>query len=91
MGMRAGMLDFLLISPTGVHHWLELKRGAAPLTEAQEAFIDQLNQCGVPWSVARDYEGAVRQLKVWGGRQMTVALMQRCCTDAPLRTTEKQR
>ena len=23
MGMQRGMLDFLLISPTGAHHWLE--------------------------------------------------------------------
>jgi hypothetical protein len=26
MGLRPGMLDFLLISPAGEHHWLELKR-----------------------------------------------------------------
>jgi hypothetical protein len=26
MGLCPGMLDFLLISPTGRHHWLELKR-----------------------------------------------------------------
>src|SRR5262245_55811079 len=66
MGMQRGMLDFLLISPTGQHHWLELKRGPAPLTEAQQSFIDQLICCGVPWYVARDYESAVRQLQQWG-------------------------
>ena len=26
MGLRPGMFDLLLISPAGVHHWLELKR-----------------------------------------------------------------
>jgi VRR-NUC domain len=66
MGTQRGMLDFLLISPTGAHHWLELKRGSAPLTEAQQAFIEQLNRRGVPWFVARDYDAAVRQLKEWG-------------------------
>jgi hypothetical protein len=66
MGLQRGMLDFLLISPAGVHHWLELKRGSAPLTEAQQAFIAQLDSRAVPWAVCRDYESAVRQLKAWG-------------------------
>ena len=66
MGLQRGMADFLLISPTGVHHWLELKRGKAPLTEDQEAFAAALRRCGVPYDVARDYDAAVRQLKLWG-------------------------
>jgi hypothetical protein len=66
MGTQRGMLDFLLISPTGAHHWLELKRGSAPLTEAQQAFIEQLTRRGVPWFVARNYDAAVQQLKQWG-------------------------
>jgi hypothetical protein len=66
MGTQRGMLDFLLISPTGKHHWLELKRGSAPLTEAQQAFIEHLTRRGVPWFVARSYDDAVRQLKEWG-------------------------
>jgi VRR-NUC domain len=65
MGTKAGLLDFLLIAPTGQHYWLELKRGNAPLTDAQQAFIEQLDQRGVPWFVARDYESAVNQLKEW--------------------------
>ena len=66
MGTQRGMLDFLLIAPTGQHHWLELKRGSAPLTEAQRAFIKQLERRCVPWCVARDYDTAVKQLKAWG-------------------------
>ena len=66
MGLQRGMADFLLISPTGVHHWLELKRGNAPLTEDQEAFAAALRRCGVPYAVVRDYDAAVRQLKLWG-------------------------
>jgi hypothetical protein len=66
MGLQRGMLDFVLIAPNGAHYWLELKRGSAPLTEAQQAFIAQLDSRGVPWAVARDYDTAVYQLKVWG-------------------------
>ena len=65
MGLQRGMADFLLISPTGVHHWLELKRGNAPLTEDQEAFAAALRRCGVPYAVARGYDDAVRQLTRW--------------------------
>jgi VRR-NUC domain len=66
MGTQRGMLDFLLISPTGEHHWLEVKRGSAPLTEAQQASIEHLTRRGVPWFVARNYDAAVKQLKEWG-------------------------
>jgi hypothetical protein len=66
MGLQRGMADFLFISPTGQHMWLELKRGNAPLTEDQEAFAAALRRCGVPYYVARHYEGAVHQLKQWG-------------------------
>jgi hypothetical protein len=66
MGLQRGMLDFLLISPAGGHRWLELKRGSAPLTEAQRAFTDELTERAVPWAVCRDYESAVRQLRAWG-------------------------
>jgi len=66
MGLKPGMLDFLLISPAGAHHWLELKRGMAPLTDGQIEFTAELRRRGVPYYVARDYEAAVRQLKLWG-------------------------
>lgn len=66
MGARAGMLDFLLIAPTGAHHWLELKRGLEPLNDGQEAFVTMLRARGVPYFVARSYESAERQLKQWG-------------------------
>lgn len=66
MGLQPGMLDFLFISPTGVHHWLELKRGNAPLNDAQYAFMSELFARGVPHYVARSYDDAVHQLKLWG-------------------------
>ena len=66
MGLRPGLFDFLLISPAGDHHWLELKRGNAPLTEGQERFAEMLRSRGVPYCIARDYDAAVRQLTEWG-------------------------
>lgn len=65
MGLKPGMLDFLLISPAGAHHWLELKRGLAPLTDGQIEFTAELRRRGVPYYVARDYDAAVDQLKKW--------------------------
>jgi hypothetical protein len=66
MGLKRGMADFLLIAPDGTHHWLELKRGNAPLTEAQERFAEMLRSRGVPHAIARSFDEAVRQLKTWG-------------------------
>lgn len=66
MGLQKGMLDFLLIDPHGVHHWLELKRGHQPLTDGQIEFTDMLRQKNVPFYVARSFEAAVGQLRTWG-------------------------
>lgn len=66
MGLRRGLLDFLLISPVGAHHWLELKRHLEPLSDEQEWFVAELRKRRVPYYVARDYDSAVRQLKAWG-------------------------
>ena len=66
MGNKPGFFDWLLISPTGVHHWMELKRGAAPLTPAQKYFQVQMNMRGVPCAVARSYRAAEAQLHAWG-------------------------
>jgi uncharacterized protein (DUF58 family) len=44
MGVKPGFSDFLLISPNGRHHWLEIKRGLMPLSEHQEAHHRQPDQ-----------------------------------------------
>lgn len=72
MGLKKGWADLLLISPEGVHHWLELKRGKAPLTEEQEAFRDACWARGVAWSVARSYDEAIAQLSSWGALRVAV-------------------
>lgn len=66
MGLTPGMSDFLFIAPTGEHCWLELKRGAAPLSQRQAEFQGMLRRRGVKCAVARSYADAVEVLKSWG-------------------------
>lgn len=75
MGTKRGFFDFLLISPTGIHHWLELKRGRAGLTDEQQAFMGELLRRGVPFGVARSYEAAIDILRDWDAvsTRLTVA------------------
>jgi hypothetical protein len=66
MGVLAGAADFLLIGPDGVHRWLELKRGRAPLSDAQRQFLAELAARNVTHAVARSCEDAVACLRDWG-------------------------
>lgn len=73
MGLKPGWLDLLLIAPDGIHHWLELKRGKAPLTDDQEAFLGALRARGVPCAVARSFDEAIAQLRDWGALRLRVS------------------
>jgi hypothetical protein len=73
MGLKRGWSDFLLIDPAGQHHWLELKRGASPLTTEQEEFRDACLERGVPWAVVRSFDEAMQQLTTWGAIRLSVA------------------
>jgi hypothetical protein len=73
MGLQKGWPDFLLIDPFGLHYWLELKRGKAPLTEEQEAFRDACEARGVPWAMARSLEAAIERLALWGALRLRVS------------------
>lgn len=73
MGLKKGWSDFLLIDHNGDHHWLELKRGKAPLTEEQEAFLAALEARGVACAVARSFDEAVAVLQRWGALRLKVA------------------
>ena len=73
MGLKPGWADFLLVDPNGRHHWLELKRGRAPLTEAQHAFAVAMLERGVPYKAARSFEEAIAQLREWGAIRLRVA------------------
>jgi hypothetical protein len=66
MGLKRGLFDFLLIDPSGKHHWLELKRGSAPLTAEQRAFHAAMIERGVAVAVCRSFEQAAEQLRQWG-------------------------
>lgn len=66
MGLHPGFADFLLISPAGVHHWLELKRGNARSSAAQKEFASAMMHRGVPYALARTFTEAVGWLKRWG-------------------------
>jgi hypothetical protein len=56
MGLQPGFFDLVLIAPNGIHYWLELKRGRAPLTTEQVAFELAMRLRGVPAVVCRDYK-----------------------------------
>lgn len=72
MGLQRGWSDFILISPEALVHWLEMKRGKAPLTEDQEAFRNACWSLGVPWAVARSVDEALAQLVDWGALPRSV-------------------
>jgi hypothetical protein len=73
MGLKRGWPDFLLIDGFGKHHWLELKRGKAALTDDQEAFRDACQARGVPWAVARSFDEAIAVLTLWGAIRLKVS------------------
>jgi hypothetical protein len=66
MGLKRGLFDFLLIAPDGTHHWLELKRGSAPLTPEQQTFHQAMQARGVPCAIARSFDQAIETLERWG-------------------------
>lgn len=66
MGLKTGWPDFLLVSPKGEMHCLELKRYDGVLSDAQKDFRDWALAHGVPYVVARTLEAAAAALNVWG-------------------------
>jgi len=73
MGLQKGWPDFVLISPTGRHCWLELKRGRAALKAEQARFGQACLSRGVTWAVARSFEEAVARLNDWGALRLRVS------------------
>jgi hypothetical protein len=67
MGTKPGVADYLLISPEGQLHALEMKRSKTELlTFGQERFRDWCRAHGVPWHRANSYDEAVEVLNLWG-------------------------
>lgn len=66
MGLQSGWPDLLLVSPSGVAHFLELKRHGGKLSEAQELFRQWCASHGVAHVVADTATAALDALRRWG-------------------------
>jgi hypothetical protein len=67
MGVVAGWPDFILMPPTGLGHFLELKRArGGTLSDAQSGFAAWCAANGVPYAVVKSFDEALTQLKAWG-------------------------
>jgi VRR-NUC domain len=65
MGLNPGWPDFLLVSPTGTAHFLEVKRVGGKLSEDQRAFKAWATAHGVAHVVADTFAAAFDTLKRW--------------------------
>jgi hypothetical protein len=65
-GLQRGWPDFILLSPDGRFHGLELKRAGESLTDDQEAFQLWAIRHAVTYSVAFNSEQAFAVLTAWG-------------------------
>ncbi len=66
MGVRKGWPDFVIVSPDGRFHALELKRRGGRLTQEQQDFQIWCAARGLPHSVAESIDDAMAVLRHWG-------------------------
>lgn len=66
MGLKKGWSDYLLISPIGRLHCLEMKRRGERMTPEQQAFAHDMERAEVPHRVAQSYDEAIKILQSWG-------------------------
>jgi hypothetical protein len=66
MGVKSGWPDFILLSPTSLAHFLELKRRGEALSGTQEDFADWCSAHGYPFACVDDFTAALAILKHWG-------------------------
>lgn len=69
MGLQRGWSDFLLISPDGRLHVLELKTTTGKVGDDQVKFLDAMKARGVPAALVRGVDAAFAQLIEWGAIQ----------------------
>ena len=86
MGVRRGWPDFVLVSPTGLLHCLELKRFGETLSEDQQAFQSWCIIHGLPHSVARSFDDALAVLDHWGALRIKITA---CVDRQPNKTTKE--
>jgi hypothetical protein len=65
MGLKPGLPDIALISPSGLFHGIELKREGELLSEDQENFRVWCTRRGVPFAVAYSFDEALIALDAW--------------------------
>lgn len=66
MGLNRGWSDFLLISPQGLLHLLELKTTTGKVQPDQTKFLDAMAARGLPTAIVRGVDAAIAQLHAWG-------------------------
>lgn len=66
MGTKAGWPDFILVSPEGIFHGLELKRKGEGLNDAQQDFHDHAIRLGWKVATADTFTDALAILQGWG-------------------------
>jgi|AraplaMF_Col_mMF_1032025.scaffolds.fasta_scaffold00318_23 hypothetical protein len=69
MGLQRGWSDFLLISPNGLLHVLELKTTTGTVRDEQLKFLDAMKARGIPAALVRGVDAAFAQLIAWGAIQ----------------------
>ena len=65
-GMRAGVGDISMVSPTGRYHELELKTATGRLSAAQRERQEALKTSGVVCATAYGLDAALAILQGWG-------------------------
>lgn len=72
MGLQPGWPDFILVSPAGLFHALELKREGEDLNEAQSGFHYWLIARGIPRAVCESIDQVVSALTSWGALRVGI-------------------
>ena len=73
MGVQKGFADFMLLSPAGVVHFLELKRKGGTLSVDQLEFMNWCRTANVSFACTDRFDAAVEILKGWGVVRATIA------------------
>jgi hypothetical protein len=73
MGVKPGWPDFILLSPNGLAHFLELKRKGGKLSEHQTEFAHWCLEHRCPFACVHDFDAALGQLKAWGAVRVRLA------------------
>ena len=74
LGVVPGWPDLILLSPTGIPHFLELKRRGAKPTPEQAEFAAWCRESGVAFEMQDTFDGALDVLKRWGALRVNMRI-----------------